>query len=274
MMEIRRRTARGVVVAGIVVALIWVVGAGVTAHAQFTPDSRVITEQNLFHPSRTIPAPPKVGPVAKPAPPPKPQPKFELSGVVVDGGRVALALLAEPQWTQGKVQILGPGEMVGPYQVVSIAPDHAMLAEPGEPPLRVPLLGSKRPTAPVAASGAAPLLRIGQGSAATQGVAAPAPDGGDLSRRLRLSPRGQAADDDSDRGAAQQGKAARANLQQASPTPPAAEAEMSPPLSETGQPIYRPAWEGPSTPGPRPPAFDPEDFKRQIQQHLKGAPSR
>ncbi len=41
-----------------------------------------------------------------------------------------------------------------------------------------------------------------------------------------------------------------------------------------GEPRYRPAWEGASTPGPRPPAFDPDDFKSQVQQHLMGSPAR
>jgi len=275
MTEIRRRTAPGLAVAGIVVALIWMPGAGVPAHAQSTADPRAIVEQNLFHPSRTVPAPPKVqkSPVARPVPPPKPQPKFELSGVVMDGGNVRLALLAEPQWTQGKVQILGLGEMVGPYQVVSIASDHAMLAEAGEPSLRVPLFGSKRPSAPVRASGA--VLRLGQGAAATQGVATPEQAGNLLQRRLRTQPQAepQATDDGSGGGGAQQGNAPRGNSPLAPPpdTPTPQAAEMSPPVSETGQPVYRPASEGPSTPGPRPPAFDPEDFRRQIQQHLGGA---
>ena len=57
-------------------------------------------------------------------------------------------------------------------------------------------------------------------------------------------------------------------------TPPPQKSGVPSPPSDTGKAVYRPAWEGPSTPGPRPPAFDAEDFKRQFQQHLKGPISR
>jgi len=41
-------------------------------------------------------------------------------------------------------------------------------------------------------------------------------------------------------------------------------------LPGPGEPALRPAWEGFSAPVDRPAAFDPEDFKRQLQQHLTG----
>ncbi len=106
-------------------------GAGVAAQSS-DGDSSVITQQNLFHPSRSIPPPPpKPVPakaVAQPAPPPPPPPpKFELDGVVKVEGEKGMALLQEPQLTQGKSRIVTLGETVGPYTLVQIEPDRVRL---------------------------------------------------------------------------------------------------------------------------------------------------
>ena len=153
------------------------------------------------------------------------EPTFVLSGVVIDARGSARALLEEPQLTGGRAVMLRVGDMIGPYRVVSIAPDHAVLERPGTSVVRIPLSG-------------------------TPG-----------SSTITLAP---------DRAAP-----AEAPTQQR-PGPPLSEEQVqalaSPP--GPGEPRYRPAWEGASTPGPRPPAFDPEDFKRQVQRHIMGDPSR
>ncbi len=169
---------------------------------------------------------------------PKPEPRFVLSGVVIDDAGAARALLAEPQWTQGQSAIFVVGDMVGPYRVVNVAPDHVVLEQPGEPPLRVLLTGSSGGESAVSSPPPA---------------AAPAPGGG-VPAEVRMP---------------------RSQRRESRPQPSEEEksASSSPP-ADTGKPVYRPAWEGPSTAGPRAPAFDADDFRRQLQQHLKGAPAR
>lgn len=154
------------------------------------------------------------------------EPAFVLSGVVIDARGSARALLEEPQLTGGRSVLLRVGDMIGPYRVVSIEPDHAVLERPGTSIVRVRLSGS-----PGSGSPGGPTM--------TRAPEAPAPIN------------------------SQQGASLSEEQVTALSSPPG-----------PGEPPYRPAWEGVSTPGPRPPAFDPEDFKRQVQQHLMGAPSR
>lgn len=254
MMKIRRKDTWRVSVAGIVFVSVWGLGegAGLTARAQEqAQDTRVITEQNLFHPSRTLPAPPKAEPpksvpVANPVPPPpKPQPKFELSGVVMDDDSgVAWALLAEPQWTQGKPRIIGPGEMVGPYRVVSIAQDHAILAEEGEPPIRIPLSGPPRPPVPVTVGAPPPIQSAPQ---VTPGAAAASGSAGPLSRERVRPPRPEEPPEEPPRDQKEAGAASSG----ASALP-------------SGFQVRDP------TSVPPPPPVNVEDFRRQIERSLKG----
>src|SRR5438874_6116420 len=65
---------------------------------------------------------------------------FVLSGVVIDAQGAARAIVEDPQWTGGRSVMLRVGDQIGPYRVVSIAPDHAVLQGPGEP-LRLRLSG-------------------------------------------------------------------------------------------------------------------------------------
>ena len=113
-----------------VAVLMLSLGAGVAAQSS-DGDSSVIIQQNLFHPSRSIqPSPPKpvpAKPVAQPAPPPPPPPKFELDGVVKVEGESGMALLQEPQFTQGKSRVVTLGESVGPYKLVQIETDRVRL---------------------------------------------------------------------------------------------------------------------------------------------------
>lgn len=162
------------------------------------------------------------------------EPAFVLSGVVIDGRGASRALLEEPQLTGGHPIMLRVGDMIGSYRVASIAEDHTVLQGPGGSVIRVPLGGIP---------GAPTITNAPVGPAAASTVAsAPA----------------------SNQVTAQQ------------TTPPLSEEELArlsaPP--GPGEPRYRPASEGASTPGPRPPAFDVEDFKRQIQQHLTGGSPR
>ena len=90
--------------------------------------SGVIVEQNLFHPNRSIPPPPPaLKPVAQPVPPPPPPPKFELAGIVKVEGETSMALLQEPQLTQGKPVVLNLGDSLGGYKLVGIEDDRVRL---------------------------------------------------------------------------------------------------------------------------------------------------
>ena len=163
------------------------------------------------------------------------EPKFVLSGVVIDGRGTARALLEEPQLTGGKSVMLRAGDMIGGYRLASVAEDHAVLHGPGGSVIRILLGGT--PGAPTIPGGPT-MTRAPEGAAP---AAAPTQVGGQ---------------------------------QQAGPSLSEEELKrlLTPP--GPGEPRYRPASEGVSTPGPRPPLFDPEDFKRQVQQHLMGGPSR
>lgn len=130
---------RRVVVVGMVSALSALFGAGlepVRADQATRPvaSEQVITEQNLFHPSRSVPAPPPPAPKAPPAPvaapsPPPPAPKFVLSGVVIDG-ETQMVILLEPKLTENKPRLVSPGQPVGPYRLTTVRPDQVTLAGP------------------------------------------------------------------------------------------------------------------------------------------------
>ena len=105
-------------------------GPGLAVAQSNDAGTGIIVEQNLFHPGRSVPPPPpKPAPpkaVARPAPPPPPPPKFEVAGIVKDG-RSAMALLQEPQLTQGKPRIVSLGESLGGYTLVGIEDDRVRL---------------------------------------------------------------------------------------------------------------------------------------------------
>ena len=149
-------------------------GAGVAAQPG-DGDSRVIIQQNLFHPSRSIPPPPAkpvpAKPVAQPAPPPPPPPpKFQLEGIVEVEGEKGMAVLQEPQLTQGKSRIVTLGESIGPYTLVQIEPDRVRLESEGRTvtvllndPTKTPKLGAAAPLpAPQLATPQAPGSPEGQ----------------------------------------------------------------------------------------------------------------
>lgn len=147
-------------------------------------DAEVVVEQNLFHPSRAVPAPPPPpepkapAPVAAPAPPPPPPPpKFVLSGVVIQEDRdTALALLQEPEITQNKVMPINRGEQVGSYRLTEVQPDRVVLRSPTDtltvllhdpnkpkPPLRAAALVPRGPSGEVLAPGAPQVERRARG---------------------------------------------------------------------------------------------------------------
>ncbi len=162
-----------------VAVLMLSLGAGVAAQPG-DGDSSVIIRQNLFHPSRSIPPPPPkpvpAKPVAQPAPPPPPPPKFELDGIVEVEGEKGMALLQEPQLTQGKSRVVTLGESIGPYTLVQIEPDRVRLES--ETRTVTVLLNDPTKTPKTGAAASLPALQL-----ATPQT--PAPPAGDLRQRLR-----------------------------------------------------------------------------------------
>ncbi len=124
-------------------------------------DEQVIAEQNLFHPSRSVPAPPPPAPKVPPAPvaapsPPPPAPKFVLSGVVIDG-ETQMAILQEPSLTENKPRVVNPGQPVGPYRLTTVRPDQVTLAGPvGEVVVLLYDPSKPKPSRPARASVAPP----------------------------------------------------------------------------------------------------------------------
>lgn len=161
------------------------------------------------------------------------EPRFVLSGIVIDGQGAARILLEEAQLTGGRSVLLRVGDALGAYSVASIGTDHAMLQGPGGASYRIPLSGMAVAAAPVVASapGGAP--------------AAPAVPPGFVP--MGVSPVVQ---------------------QPPPPTPEELERLMTPPPPG----VYRSAREGVSAPVTGPPRWDLEDFKRQVQRHLIGVP--
>lgn len=126
---------KAAVAAGAVLALIGVAtGSGHAQGPAPAEDEKAVIEQNLFHPSRSVPppppppAPPAPAPVAAPPPPP-PAPKFVLSGVVI-AGESGTAILQEPDLTQNKPRLVSRGQQVGPYRLTDLQWDRATLRGP------------------------------------------------------------------------------------------------------------------------------------------------
>ena len=100
-------------------------------------------------------------------------PKFEVSGVVIQEDGIAWALVAEPQLTQGKVRMLSPGGTIGSYTLVEVARDHIVLKGQAET-LKVRFSWRSGGAGDVASAGArVPSSRPGAGVSA----GAQAPDG-------------------------------------------------------------------------------------------------
>ena len=76
--------------------------------------------------------------VPAPAAPPPSMPRFEVSGILLQEGGKAWALIAEPQWTGGTARPFSPGAMIGPYRLVEVKRDYVVLQLASETPLRVP----------------------------------------------------------------------------------------------------------------------------------------
>lgn len=162
---------------------------------------------------------------------------FVLSGVVIDAQGTARAIVEDPQWTGGRSVMLRVGDQIGPYRVVSIAADHAVLQGPGEP-LRLRLSG-------VAAAGPATAL------APSSGPALGGPAGVPFQKPTALPPEVVAK------------------------TPPApTEDELKKFLTPTPPGVYRHSSEGVSAPVTSFPAVDVDDFKRQVKEHMLHIPVR
>ncbi len=146
-----------------------------------TGDGAVIVDQNLFHPSRSVPAPPapksRPVPVAAPAPPP---PKFILSGVIIDDG-TSLALLQELVLTQNKPVLIARGQEVGSYRLTDVQPDRVTLQSPTNT-LTVLLLDPSKPRpAVVSRPGPVPTIQATPAPA----LVPPVPRGGGDSKEDR-----------------------------------------------------------------------------------------
>jgi len=111
-------------------------------------------------------------------------PRFVLSGIVINAQGDARAILEEPQLTGGRSVLLKTGDMIGSYRVSSIGTDHAVLQGPGGP-LRIPLSGIAAPAGPTVAR--APEPPKSPGAAAQQAPPA-TPD--ELEKFLTPSPPG------------------------------------------------------------------------------------
>src|SRR5204863_7461538 len=59
------------------------------------------------------------------------EPRFVLSGIVIDWRGAARILLEEAQLTGGRSVLLRVGDTLGSYSVASIGTDHAVLQGPG-----------------------------------------------------------------------------------------------------------------------------------------------
>lgn len=78
------------------------------------------------------------------------EPRFVLSGIVIDWRGSARILLEEAQLTGGRSVLLRVGDTLGSYSVASIGTDHAVLQGPGGT-YRIPLSGIAAPATPVVA---------------------------------------------------------------------------------------------------------------------------
>lgn len=131
-MRIRVSVRHSVIALGLVA-----LAGGLSSHVAFGQGSPasgdgVISQGNLFSPTRrpwTPPPPPEPPKAANPQPPPPP-PQFVLYGVLIMGDE-RTALLKEPQLTSGKVQEVPLGAQVGPYRLSRIEAGHVVLEKDG-----------------------------------------------------------------------------------------------------------------------------------------------
>ena len=79
------------------------------------------------------------------------EPRFVLSGIVIDGRGSARILLGEAQLTGGRSVLLRVGDTLGSYSVASIGTDHAVVQGPAGATIRIPLSGIAASAAPVLA---------------------------------------------------------------------------------------------------------------------------
>jgi hypothetical protein len=78
------------------------------------------------------------------------EPRFVLSGIVINAHGDARAILEEPQLTGGRSVLLKTGDMLGAYRVSSIGTDHAVLQGPSGT-VRILLSGISAPAGPTVA---------------------------------------------------------------------------------------------------------------------------